>query len=473
MPENILKSFLSLKVSCFKIHKMKSLEVACVLSLTLISCGYESSETLEPSDEPARISKPGEITIPSRVGKLISNCQFSPQYNACIFKKNPIAQTGVVLRVGGHPSTFHQSMMNLQNYAVNITGQFGQYLQNSHYNITIDLKNAQGETYPRVQLNQENKWTTPYKTDWHPDEDVDYSVEQVITYHYLMYQREWMEKNAGHWFASDGRIIAVAVNDIDANPQWIRNAYWSSFENKIVLGTDCLSFDFASTSSSVCRGKVGVALSSEITLHEAGHANFSYSNHNRLGRGCQTHRSCKNTNQSLCDVVTNINETPQVCCQSEKGCLHAINEGQADFHASVIFPENPQIGEFFTANPQGLRTCPGGPLRNPKANKNTTAEDIFYACKGYGRGEIHVMGVLYSSIWWAIYNHPDTLKTDVLKLFTEHLPLLSYDDDFEQAGLRTISLAQQIFGNTPNSKGVKYARLVEQEFQKRGLLTDP
>lgn len=431
----------------------------------LTGCRYESEKASDI--DPSRIFKPqNDIKIPSRAGKIVDNCNEDTHYNACIYKKNPVAQKGASL--SNNVEDFHQEMVSLQNYAIQITGAFGGYLQNSHYSVTINLKDAQGNTYPKVQLSN-GKWTTPYKTDWVPeDEGIDYSVEQVMTYHYLMYQKEWMQQNAGYWFAHNKRIIAVAFEDIEKHPQWLGNAYWSSYENKIVLGADCLSFEVVK-GKTVCKGKMGIALSSEITLHEAGHANFTYANRSRLGRGCQTHRNCHNTKQSLCDTSTNINEAPRICCDSAKGCLYAINEGQADFHASIISPEKPQIGEFLNSNPKGLRACLGGPLRDPEANTDKTADELFHSCTGYGRGEIHISGILYNSIWWSIYQHPETLHGDILSLFTQHLPILSYDDTFETAGMHVVNLAKQMFGNAEGSKGLVYAKIIEDEFAKRGL----
>ena len=285
----------------------------------------------------------------------------------------------------------------------------------------------------------DGKWTAPY------EDDENFLVEQAMTYYWLTYQQNWMKDNTSQFYASNKNIQAVAVSDVALN------AYWSPLENKIVLGLGCI----LNSSGTVCQSDIiGMALNAEILIHEAGHANFSHSAPSPTARGtenagCQTHRNCKDKSQSICDLSQEEISQAGTCCDTEKGCSLAIDEGQADFHASILFSNNPSIGDLLANNTRGITGCfPGdGPSRNPVLNKNATSSQIFDSCQaGFGgKGEIHVMGILYNSIWWEVYSHTETQQEDILKLFTEHLPLLHYDDNFETVGGKIINLTKQVF----------------------------
>ena len=444
------------------------------LSLTCLSCRY--TPEIIPGGGEGSTDRIGDLPG----GRIVSDCNQNSSYNACIYKKNPIAQKGGTV----DPSNIASELTSLQTYAVNIQDTTDNLLKNSHYNVTVEavtssaihpIINHVSDTIanmivydfsPTLNVTRARlsggKWTTPYR------DDDNFLVEQAVTYYWLMYQQDWMKRNTSQFYASNKNIEAVAVSNTPFN------AYWSPLENKIVLGIFCI---INSNSNSIaCRSEtMGMALNAEVLTHEAGHANFAHSassqNSRGTGRaGCQTHVNCKNKSQSICDVSQEETSNVSRCCLTEKGCLMAIDEGQADFHASILFPNNPSVGEMLVNNLNGITGCfpNSGPLRSPKTNRNATASQIFNSCQASfgGKGEIHVMGILYNSIWWEIYNHAETQPEDILKLFTEHLPLLHYDDHFETAGVKIMNLAKQIF---EGSKGSGYADIIREEFSRRGL----
>lgn len=441
------------------------------LSLTCLGCRY-TPEIIPRGGGPDNIGNPPD-------GKIVPDCNQNSAYNACIYKKNPIAQKGGSL----DPENLLSQITSLQTYAVNIKGTTDGLLKNTHYNVTVEnvtqgavnlivnhVSNIIADmivhdfsptlNVTRAKLSN-GKWTTPYK------DDENFSVEQAMTYYWLTYQRDWMEKNTSKFYASNKNIEAVAVSNIPLN------AYWSPLENKIVAGIACI----INSSGTACQSpRVGMALSAEILVHEAGHANFSHSappsqTARGTGRaGCQTHKNCKDKSQSICDLSQEEMSEAARCCDTEKGCLLAIDEGQADFHAAILFSNNPAVGELLANNTKGITGCfpNDGPPRDPKPNKTATASQIFNSCQASfgGKGEIHVMGILYNSIWWEVYNHTETQQEDILKLFTEHLPLLHYDDNFETVGGKIINLTKQVF---EGSKGSSYADIIKEEFSKREL----
>ena len=375
---------------------------------------------------------------------IVPNCQeelpMNPNINACIYEKNPVAQKGAPLNLNTDRNSILEELYSLQNYAIYIAETTDGLLKNEHFDVQIE---SDDEERKRVQLSDpKGQWTTPYT-------ESDTSVDQVMIYHWVMYQKNWMQLNTGKWYATNKNIVILNERLNDSTSC----AYWSVAENKIKLCT------------------ARMALSADVLAHEAGHANFSYSAVERSTNGiCEKHVRCSDR-KSLCELSGKEQDDAIRCCLDKKGCTFAINEGQADFHVAVLFPDKPQIGELISNHPKGITSCPSDDerfSRNPKKNTTLTADMVYDNCQDRfgGNGEIHLMGVLYNSIWWEIYHHTDTLKEDIVKLFTEHLPLINYSDDFETIGTKLIHLNQQMF---PSEKSSKYSDIIQQEFERRGL----
>ena len=321
------------------------------------------------------------------------------------------------------------------------------FLQNDSYDVTINYKGIE-----RAFRQDDDSWKFEYGESNH-------SVVQVMTYYYLIYQMIWMQENAGGWYPVNENITVVALDEETKN-----NAYWSPLENTISLGFICDSnLPFQILKDITCDFKMEIGLSAEITLHEAGHANFYHAKKNQTLTSedfCNYHTNCEG--ESICQNTNGDEKTP-VCCSEVKGCFFAIDEGQADFHASVIFPESPQIGEAVLNDVDGLRCQSDSSIhRNPESNADKTASQIFYQCNQEVSGEVHNMGMLYSSIWWSLYTHPSANQQEIMNLFTNHLPLITSDDNFETAGHRILNLDQLLYSG-------KYSSIITSEFQKRGL----
>ena len=205
---------------------------------------------------------------------------------------------------------FNETMRLYQNFAVNIEGTTGGLLKNEHYDVTLDV--IEGSTR-RVKQQSDGKWTTPYFSfaEYLKDSPIEpsryLSVEQVMAYYYLMYQKEWMELNTGQWYAS-GQNISVDFSSISSD-EWVED------KNKIaLLLSEKLYYNV----------DISGALHAFSIVHEAAHANFYYSNLSRKGSKDETHLRCSHDG---------------MCCTTLDGCLRAINEGQADFNGFMLFPQ--------------------------------------------------------------------------------------------------------------------------------------
>ena len=432
-----------------------------------------------------------DIELPESVGQFVENCHQNPNYNACIYYYSPfikdgllipefidIFETGILLSqsaVNGdvtdtrqwmedYGNTMHklnETMRFYQNYAVNITETIGGLLKNEHYDVTIDV--VKGSTR-RLNWQLNGKWTTPYFSfaEYLKDSPIEptryLSVEQVMAYYYLMYQKEWMELNTGQWYAS-GKNISVDFSSVSLDGYG-----WLEDKNKIALPMrERLYYNV----------DIPGALHAFSIVHEAAHANFYHSNLSREGSKDETHLRCGHSRNGM-------------CCTILDGCLRAINEGQADFNGFMLFPDAPKEVLTFPIegfmNRESLRAKNESILspffndlgnchilRGLGVNGNLTSETAFNCGQwrsASGIGETHDMGALYASIWWEIYNREDTSKKDIATLFTEHLSLASNDDTFRTIAGKIINRTQELFDR---EKANHYTCVISQEFKERGF----
>ncbi len=330
---------------------------------------------------------PLHIRKPEREGRVITSCQNNSNYNACILQED-------------------SSRVN--NYAVNILDTVNNFLENSSYKITI-------EGLTRATL-LNGKWTKSYNSD------SNYTVSQANLYHWLMYQKEWMELNANTWYAS-GKGITAAIEDRTNG-----SAFWSSSFNKMRFPREQNLF--------------------WALFHEAGHANLSYSKGSYIYG--EKYQACSSDTGS----------TANQCCETYKGCFDAINEGQAEFHQYLIKSNDTIVDlNHRVRNRCGFFTS---------ITLQSTANNIYNTCdSSYPSGQIHTVGFLvYTTIWSQIFEHSDTNKRDIAVLFSEHLPLLSGNDDFETAGVKIHNLSQQLYDG---DKADEYAQIIKNIFSNRGL----
>ena len=237
-----------------------------------------------------------------------------------------------------------------------------------------------------------------------------------------MYQKEWMELNTNKWYASDKEITVDIENRTNGS------AYWSSSSNNMTFPRENDLF--------------------WALFHEAGHANLYYS------KGQYTHGQ----KHQVC--ASDTSSTSSRCCQTYKGCFDAISEGQAEFHQYLIDLTGTKTG--FENNK--IYRCG----HSTSITLKSKAQNIYNECNtSYPKGQIHTIGFLvYATTWAQIFEHESTNKKDIAILFSEHLPLLTGDDDFETAKTKIINLAKQIF---ESETGNDYADIISEAFNNRGL----
>lgn len=341
-------------------------------------------------------------------GTFDPNCMNNNNFDACLFWKNPVAHKGSafssLFRMG-------QDASAVQTFGVKLKNQTN---PNSLSNNSIRvLASTGGNATP-----QGGHWRTPYQTD------TGNVTAQLMAYFWLTLQESEMLQRAGQFFSRNKNVRVYAYSDQVPN-----NAYWDGGNQMIVMG-------YVRSGSQPAHE---MAMSSEIYLHEMGHANLQYA----VG-GYQAISP-----PSSLEYCTN-----NCFCRTAAGCIGGINEGQADFHFLMLFHDSPPMGETWANNPNGLSG------RNVTRNLNMTAQQAF----NNFNGEVHDMGAFYAAVLWTIYTTPGVNKVEFEKIFMEHLTMLTGSATFKTARDRLLDSDKLIF--PPNGK---YQAIITNAFAQRGV----
>ena len=383
------------------------------------NCGKSSSST-----QGSAAVNNKEFVLPSAANvceieqNFVSDCATNGDFNACIFWKNPVAQNGAAITPA---VTRNSDLSSLQIQAVNLTGfnTSNGCLENSSF----DFKAYDGSGDLEDVCVSDQKFKFDYQGD------TSGRVGSVMGFHCLNHQKNCMEESTGSFFAGNQNI------DVHTNADF-ENATWDFVNRRMEMGRTSQGNEFA--------------LSCEVFAHEMGHANASYASNFKINEIASA------------DNIQNCG-TASLCCVDEKGCSWAIYEGLADYHGGLLYPDNTHFLETYVNDPLGVREC--GLPRSMDLNNFLTAEQSYEACNTL-KGEIHLMGRVYASVWWevrkAILEEDSTKVSEVDALFSEHLTTLTGDDDFESA-LAKIKATDQAFFEG------RYSARFEAEFARRGI----
>jgi len=260
--------------------------------------------------------------------------------------------------------------------------------------------------------------------------DRNHKLSQVMAFFWINMQIQHMVDNTGGFYAMGKGFDVISFDSS------VDNAYWNFAERFVLIGSSPNGNEFS--------------LSAEVYLHEMGHANASYATNFSLHNNLATDKT----------IICGPEENFGICCKDATGCSGAINEGLADYHSGILFPKNTAFLETYVNNVQGINEC--GVTRRVDLNAELLAAESFSACPAPFRGEVHVMGRVYASIWWEVRRAAGEDFKLVDELFTEHLPLLAADDDFSTALDHIITADQALFAGKFSSDFIT-------EFARRGI----
>lgn len=346
-----------------------------------------SEEVVEKIIKNVNSEEPGSSPISD------PSCFTNPAYDACLFYKNPVAQMkgplAAKLSYGADLTAvqvFGVKLRNLTNPTV---------LRNTSINVSAS------SGVRAVPVN--GKWNFAYK-----DDTSKHAVSQVMAFYWLNEQIEYMRLNSGIFYAENKAITVDAFSSAVNN-----NAYWDG--SRIVMGNF---------------GTQELALSSEVYLHEMGHANLDYATNGQI------------------TISSNR-------CATKFGCIGAIHEGMADIHANLLFPLDPTMAQTVT------NSLGGWPERDPRNFFNRNL-DYFYTTLS-GNGEVHGMGTAYSTILYQIFKDAAMNPREFEVMFSMHLPRLTSSSDFRSA--------KAIWMNISDTKYAgKYTVIIKGYFEKMGVL---
>lgn len=413
-------------------------------------------------------------------GTVDPNCLNSSSYDTCVIFKNPVAS-----RKAKYPTILKRgdNLDEVQTLGVKLENRLNPRVLRSNSIIVT----ATSGTTPQIDSSGKVmiRYSDDRSTSW---------LAQLMAYFWITTQEREMRSRTGDFFAGNKSIPVDAFYWNPSNPSMDAstrgNAYYSSSENKVVLG-------YAKTSNTDPTIAHEMALSAEVYLHEMGHANFHHavkSNNTTANLGEDVNaifwvkynngRYAYITYQDLL-AYYNSQQTVRVAqwiasfCQTNQGCVGGINEGVADFHHLMLFPNSTPLGETIVNDTAGGLNSKEA-IRDVAQTLNWTVADFYTKSNptvtvtnasgsNVGQasaGEIHGMGSAYAAILWGIYNHPSVNKAHFEVIFSNHLKLMDGSFTFARARNALVSTAQMMKANFGN---IDYSPYITQVFTAKGV----
>lgn len=333
--------------------------------------------------------------------------------SACLIWKNPVAANEAPL---SSQLSVQSNLGSLQTLSVQLVGlNNADFLENS----SIRIVPAVGARARRLG---DGSFRFAYSNCVDEEScaaDNNHKLGQVSTYFWLTLLKLTMIKRTGVFYAAGKNF---SVNTYEPG---LANAYFSPDQRTIALGA---------ANPYTMRDTFEFSLSAEVAAHEYGHANVFAAAGRYLSPSSQTH-------------TRNFS-----ACSSYKGCYQALNEGLADYHALMLFPERATIGESIVNNERGLYG------RNTESNRNLRLSDAFSS----SNGEIHLLGGVLTSMLWEVRMDAGSDPHEVDTLVSESLSMLNGNETFETY----IAKLQAIDANLYRGK---YSTRLQAEASRRGL----
>lgn len=423
------------------------------------------------------VTDTGFIYPQDTVGRMFSSydeCRNNDaEYDACIFLKNPVYRKGSAFESG--ILSYGTNLNAYQSFGVKLKNLDGTNTLSSTKNLMVYYTGNDATRSPfqsdnptafQLSLNNGKKFQA-YQNDGGASSTgtVEKATAQVMAYVWIQHLGEELGRRTGiNW--TENKLIGVDAWTTDSRYGGLekRNAFYQGYfsnSNPGQAGAHEIVMGYATGSDGSNRHEM--ALSAEVYLHEMGHGNlfqaaggaiYQDSNNSKFeivitkctgATGiANTRRIVDNTQiqsfRAACGGDSGFEYSVQnTFCKTNMGCIDAMNEGQADFHYLMIFPNATALGETITNTLEGLISSklylPGSPGGSScgavDTNKPVVPRDVNGAIPGFGRaedyyvgsalqyntqtssgivrcgmdvpGEIHGMGSLYAKILWDIY----------------------------------------------------------------------
>lgn len=351
----------------------------------------------------------GGQDLEPKTDKFDPSCLSNPTYDACVIKQNPVAQLGVALATA--KDTRQSQLAGAALYGVKLTSLSG---SGSLENSTISVLSMKTPRVPTIVGALKERPLTAGSSNF----------EQANVYYWLNRTAEYFDGRTSV-LPAKGKGVKVVVDDTITG--------YDPANNTIRLKmTDAAG---------------AVAWNADLVVHLFGVANLHLANPTGWNSmSATTHRSCSSLDKG--------------CCAQAIGCAGAIKFGVGEYFAAVMNPQRSKIGDGFTAN--GTAQVFPGAQRDLTSMSTATAPTLF----ANSAGDVHSMGLLYTSLWFEARRAASTVQglslSDFDRMFLEHLTLLNGSDTFATALDKARSVDQRLFAG-------RYSSYLTAEQTRRGL----
>lgn len=361
-------------------------------------------------------------------GTVDLNC-LAGNTGVCLFYKNPLVSSYIQYNTSAFGSLYQRtgSSNALQAFRVILELPNATSLSNANFSVGTGTDvdgasisfNATSYNWNSLRLNV--------------GQDTQHLVTQASTFFWLQTMiDEWNLRIGGSkqsnrfWATGKGmRVYAsvTAASDSALMDYLYNNAFYQSSGNLLVLGKQMNSSGAEA---------YPIAFSSEVILHEMGHANHFHSQSNSI--------EISDTNST--DYLGNY------FCKTYDGCYDAISEGIADFHFLMMFGDLPTGNETGTNSlhpSKGswrFRDQSSDFVKSSTIPSLYTASTLVFTDNTSKAGEIHYMGGAFASILWKIYSNPATNKRAFEKTFAVFLQQITGNTLFSDTKTLLISIDQ-------------------------------
>ena len=340
---------------------------------------------------------PGAGELNPSTDKRDADCAKAPEFDACLFDKNPVAQEGKAVDL--------EKWDQYRNFGVKIRGIVDSlHLENPYLQVlTVST--------PRISLRETDRFKAPLS-------DKSSTAEQLSAYYWANRAREYLARQVGEQRLPQSALKIYADDAFTG---------YSSGNRSIHLEKT--------------PGRASKALSGEIVIQLFGQALADNLSGGRLFPGSSAqHKNCV--------------KQPRGCCLSDLGCSQALATAFGDYVSGTLFPNSARLGESLAGNVGGQMLCQWP--RDLSAIGNRSRANAFAACTS-APGHVTVLGAWYAARWWNLRQAAKALGpeavADIDILFFEHARAWTGASTFADARSAAIKAATDY-------KSGKYLELV-------------